>query len=136
MEISEALDFLREHHRGVLATSRQDGKPAMSPVAAAVDDDGRVIISSRETAYKVQHLRARPHAAFCGFTDGFYGPWVQVEGQAEIVSLPDAMELLVDYYRRVAGEHPDWDDYREAMAREQRVVIRIGVERAGPTVQG
>jgi PPOX class probable F420-dependent enzyme len=136
MQIAEALDFVRSHSRGVLATTRRDGRPAMSPVNAAVDDAGRVVISSRETAYKVRHLRHRPHASFCGFTDEFYGDWVQVEGPAEIVSLPEAMDLLVDYYRRLAGEHPDWDDYRAAMERDRRVVIRITVERAGPNVQG
>ena len=83
------------------------------------------MISSRETAYKVRNLRARPWASYCGFVDGFFGPWVQVEGPVEIVSLPEAMELLVDYYRRAAGEHPDWDDYRAAMERDQRVVIRL-----------
>jgi hypothetical protein len=72
----------------------------------------------------------------CVFVDGFYGPWVQVDGTAEVVSLPQAMELLVDYYRRVAGEHADWDDYRRAMEREKRVLIRITMESAGPDRQG
>ena len=136
MDISEALDFLRQHHRGVLTTTRADGRPQLSPVDATVDTAGKVVISSRETAYKVRNLRARPYGSFCGFTNGFYGPWVQVEGAVEIVSLPAAMEPLVDYYRSISGEHPDWDDYRAAMETDRRVIISLTVERAGPTVAG
>ena len=137
MEISEAVEFVRRNHRGVLAVTRADGKPQMSPVTASVDKDGLVVVSSRETAYKVRSLRARPYAAYCGFADQFFGqPWVQIEGPARIISLPEAMDQLVDYYRSVSGEHPDWDDYRAAMERDQRVVIAITPERVGPTVQG
>ena len=137
MEISEAVGFVRRNHRGVLAVTRADGKPQMSPVTASVDKDGLVVVSSRETAYKVRSLRARPYAAYCGFADQFFGqPWVQIEGPARIISLPEAMDQLVDYYRSVSGEHPDWDDYRAAMERDQRVVIAITPERVGPTVQG
>ena len=136
MDATEARDFLRMHHHGVLATFRQDGRPAMSPVAATVDEEGRVVISTRETAMKVKHLRRDPRVSFTGLVDEFYGPWVQVEGTAEVVSLPEAMDLLVDYYRAVSGEHPDWDEYRQAMEDEQRVVVRFVIERAGPTVSG
>lgn len=136
MDISEALDFLREHHHGVLATARSDGNPQLSPVDATVDEQGRVVISSRETAYKVRNLRRAGRGAYCGFTDRFYGPWVQVEGPVEIISLPEAMEPLVDYYRSISGEHPDWDDYRAAMQRDQRVIIAITPERVGPTNAG
>jgi PPOX class probable F420-dependent enzyme len=136
MDRDEALDFIRQHHRGVLATTRGDGTPQLSPVTAGVDDQGRVEISSRETAYKVRHLRAMPYATYCGFTDAFFGDWVQVEGPVQILSLPDAMEPLVEYYRRISGEHPDWDDYRRAMERDRRVLIRLTVERAGPNVSG
>ena len=136
MDADDAREFLRSHHRVVLATVRKDGRPAMSPMAAAVDEQGRVVISTRETAMKVGHIRRDPHVSLCGFTDRFFGDWVQVEGTAEIVTLPAAMDLLIDYYRAVAGEHPDWDEYRAAMQREQRVVLRIEIERAGPNVQG
>ena len=136
MDPDEALQFVRANPRAVLATIRRDGHPQMSPVVAAVDDDGRVVVSSRQTAYKVAHLRAHPRAALLAFTDGFYGPWVQVEGPVEIVSLPEAMDGLVDYYRRVAGQHPDWDDYRRAMVGERRVLVRLSVERAGPSHSG
>jgi len=136
MDRDGAIAFIRQNHRGVLATTRADGTPQLSPVTAGVDDEGRVEISSRETAYKVRHLRALPYATYCGFTDGFFGEWVQVEGPAEVVSLPEAMEPLVDYYRRAAGEHPDWDEYRSVMETDRRVLIRITIERAGPTVSG
>jgi PPOX class probable F420-dependent enzyme len=136
MDHEAALDFIRQNHRGVLATTRSDGTPQMSPVTAGVDDEGRIEISSRETAYKVRHLRALPYASYCGFTDGFFGEWVQVEGPVEVVSLPDALEPLVEYYRRIRGEHPDWEEYRSVMTQENRVLIRITVERAGPTVSG
>ncbi len=136
MDVDAALGFLRSHHRAVMATTRADGTTQMSPIGAGVDAEGRVVVSSRETAYKVRHLRSLPYAAICAFPDAFYGDWVQVEGPVEVVSLPDAMEPLVDYYRELSGEHPDWDDYRAAMARDRRVLLRMTVERAGPTVSG
>ena len=136
MEIGDALGFLRQHHNAVLATTRSDGTTQMSPITVGVDGDDRVVVSSRETAYKVKQLRARPRAAICAFTDRFFGDWVQVEGPVEIVSLPEALEPLVDYYRDIRGEHPDWDEYRAVMARDRRVLIRMTVERAGPDVSG
>jgi PPOX class probable F420-dependent enzyme len=136
MDTAEALDFLRANHRAVMATTKADGSTQMSPITVGVDRDGRVVVSSRETAYKVRHLHALPYAAICAFTDQFFGPWVQVEGPVEVVPLPEAMEPLVDYYRDISGEHPDWDDYRTAMERDRRVILRMTVERAGPTVSG
>lgn len=136
MDAGRAADFLRAHHRAVLATSRSDGMPQLSPVACTVDDEGRVLISTRETAVKTKNLRRRPLASLCVFTDTFFGEWVQVEGNAEVISLPDAMDLLVEYYRRVSGEHPDWEDYRAAMIRDRRVIVRITITRAGPDVSG
>jgi PPOX class probable F420-dependent enzyme len=108
----------------------------MSPVAHAVDDEGRVIISSRETAYKVRNLRRDPRASLCAFPDSWYGEWIQVDGTATIVSLPEALDVLVDYYRALRGEHPDWDEYRAAMVQEQRCIIRLSIERAGPDRRG
>jgi PPOX class probable F420-dependent enzyme len=136
VDTTEALDFVRQHHRGVLATRRNDGRPQLSPVVGTVDDRGRVAVSSRQPAYKVRNLRREPYASYCGVTDHFFGDWVQVEGPAEIIPLPAAMDLLVAYYRSVSGEHPDWDDYRAAMEREQRVIIAITPERVGPTRAG
>jgi PPOX class probable F420-dependent enzyme len=108
----------------------------MSPITVGVDAEGRAIVSSRETAYKVRHLRALPYAAVCVFTDGFFGEWVQVEGPVEVLSLPEAMEPLVQYYRDISGEHPDWDDYRATMEQDRRVLLRLSIERAGPAVSG
>ena len=137
MDITDAQEFVRTNHRGVMSTFRRDGRPAMSPVSVTLDPQGRVVVSTRETAVKVQHLRRDPRVAICVFGDRFYGvPWVQVEGDAEVVQLPEAMELLVDYYRSISGEHPDWDDYRAAMVRDRRVLVRFTIERAGPTVSG
>jgi PPOX class probable F420-dependent enzyme len=136
MDLGQAADFLRAHHRAVLATTRADGRPQLSPVLCVADDEGRVLISTRETALKTRNLRRDPHASLCVFTDGFFGEWVSVEGDAEVVSLPAAMDLLVDYYRRVAGEHSDWADYRAAMSRDRRVIVRITLTRAGPDVSG
>ena len=95
-----------------------------------------MLISTREAAIKTRNLRRDPRASLCVLNDGFFGEWIQVEGSAEIVSLPDAMEILVSYYRGVAGEHPDWDEYRAAMEREHRVIVRITMTRAGPDVSG
>jgi len=136
MDITQAVDFMRTNHRAVLHTPRRDGGPQLSPVTVAVDDQGRLLISSRETAVKTKNLRRHPRAAVCVVNDGWYGDWCVAEGPAEVVALPEAMELLVDYYRSVAGEHPDWDDYRAAMERERRVILRITIDRAGPTVSG
>jgi PPOX class probable F420-dependent enzyme len=136
MDLDAARDHVRENSHAVLATVRRDGTPQLSPVGATVDGDGRVVVSSRETAMKVKNLRRTPRAWLCVFPDAFYGPWVQVEGDVEVVSLPDAMDPLVDYYRRIAGEHPDWDDYRSAMEREQRCLIRVQLTRAGPDRSG
>ena len=108
----------------------------MSPVTVNIDNDGKLIISTRQTAYKVRNLRRDPRAWVCVMPDGFYGRWIQVTGTATIVELPEAMEPLVDYYRRTAGEHPDWADYRTAMEREKRVLVRIDLTGAGPDHQG
>ena len=136
MDLDAARDFLKENHRAILVTFRRDGGLQTSPVGAVTDGDGYVVVSSRETAYKVRNLRRDPRATLCVMNDRFYGQWIQVDGRAEIMSLPEAMEPLVDYYRRAAGEHPDWDDYRDAMRKEQRCLIRIQIERAGPDRSG
>lgn len=134
MELTRASDFLAKHHRAVMLTYRPDGRPQMSPVLCTVDDAGRVIVSTRTAAIKTRNVLRDPRVAFCVTTDAFFGDWIQLEGEAEVVRLPEAMELLVDYYRRVGGEHPDWADYRTAMEREQRVLIRTTISRVGPDV--
>lgn len=136
MDLEHARAYIRDNHHAVMATMRRDGRPQLSPVACGVDDEGRVVVSTREAAFKTRNLRRDPRVSLCVFPDGFYGEWVQVEGTATIVPLPEALDGLVDYYRRVAGEHPDWDDYRNAMQREGRVLVRIELDRAGPTRSG
>lgn len=135
MDLQEAREFIAKNHQGVLMTSRADGKAQLSPVLAVTDGEGRVVISSRETAFKARNLRKRPFAALCVWTPSWTGPWVQVEGTAEVLSLPGAMEPLVDYYRRAAGE-TDWEKYRERMVAEKRVLLRLSIERAGPDRSG
>lgn len=136
MDLDDARDFVREHHRGVLATRREDGGIQQSPVLVNVDGEGRAIISSRETAFKTRNLRRDPWAQVCVFTDRFFGRWIFAEGRAEVLSLPEAMDPLIDYYQRFPDDNPDWDDYRERMRRERRVLLRILLERAGPDRQG
>ena len=135
METAEALAFCRDHHSAVLTTLREDGTPQMSPVTVGVSG-GEVVISSRETAVKTRHLLRDPRAFLCVFTDRFYGPWVYVNGTAEVVHLPEAMGGLVEYYRDISGEHPDWEDYRAAMERDRRVLLRITPASVGPTFHG
>jgi len=131
MDVAAGLKFLSTHHRVVLATRRSDGGTQMSPVNAGVLD-GAVVISSRAMLAKVANLRHRPQASVLVLNDGFYGQWVQLDGPAEIVdqSAAGTLDLLVEVYRSIAGEHPDWDDYRAAMVRDERVVIRIPPQRA------
>jgi PPOX class probable F420-dependent enzyme len=136
MDLEKAREFLRHNHRAILLTRHGDGRPQMSPIAVGVDAEGKLVVSTRETAAKTRIVRADPRVAICAFTDGFYGEWIQVEGEAEVISLPEAMDHLVDYYRGISGEHPDWDDYRTAMVRERRVILRITPTRAGPDQHG
>jgi len=136
MDIDAALDFVRTRHHGVLSTLKGDGTPQLSPVTVGVDASGHVVISTRQPAYKVRNIRRDPRVWLCVFPDRFYGEWVQLEGTAAIVELPEAMEGLVDYYRGISGEHPDWDDYRAAMKRERRVLLRVTISKAGPDVSG
>jgi len=135
MDLDEARGFLVEHHRAILATARADGRPQMSPISVALDSEGRPSISTRETAYKLRNIRRNPLVSLCVFSDDL-GDWIQIDGRAEVVALPEAMDLLITQYRTVAGEHPDWDDFRRAMQEQRRVIVRIDMERAGPDRQG
>lgn len=136
MDASRVADFVRTNHHAVLATRRASGDAQLSPVLVVADDQGRILISTRETAVKTRNLRRIPRATVCVLRDSFFGEWMQVTGPVEIVSLPDAMGLLVDYYRRAAGEHENWDEYRAAMERERRCVVVLTPEEIGPTVSG
>src|ERR1044071_10102535 len=135
IDIDKAKEFLARHHWGILTTRRKNGDLQMSPVTVGRDEAGRAIISSRETAYKVNNLRRDPRAALCAITSSFHGEgWVQINGSAEIISLPDALETLVYLQRQVYGEHKRWPGFHERMARERRVIIRIAIDTAGPQV--
>jgi PPOX class probable F420-dependent enzyme len=135
MELDQARDFVRSNHRAVMATRSSTGVH-QSPVVVGIDDEGRLTVSSRETAYKTRHLRKDPWVQLCVLPDAFFGAWVYVEGEAEVLSLPEAMEPLVEYYRGISGEADDWDDYRAGMERERRVLIRVTPRRAGPDREG
>ncbi|HEX5020058.1 MAG TPA: TIGR03618 family F420-dependent PPOX class oxidoreductase [Candidatus Binatia bacterium] len=137
IEIDHAKAFLRKNHWGILATRRQNGDLQMSPVTVGLDNEGRAVISSRETAYKVKNLRRDARAALCAITSSFHGEgWVQINGTAKIISLPDALDTLVFLHRQAYGEHKNWPEFHERMVREKRVIIRIDIETAGPKVRG
>ncbi|GLZ31391.1 PPOX class F420-dependent enzyme [Lentzea sp. NBRC 105346] len=136
MDLDEAREIVRTQHRAVFAALRSDGTPQMSPVLATVDDEGYVVVSTRETAYKVKQIRRDPRVTLCVLPDSFFGRWIQIEGEATIVPLPEAMDGLVGYYRSISGEHENWAEYRAAMEREQRVLLRISLHRAGPDRSG
>ena len=131
MDLEEARSFMGEHHRGILSTVRRDGRPQMSAVSVALDGEGRPSISTREAAFKVRNIRKDPRVSLCVTSDDFWS-WIQVDGTATVVSLPDAMDELVSHYGALAGEHPDWDDYRRSMDEQARVILLIDMEPAGP----
>lgn len=131
MTVEEKLAFVRENHRAVLVTRRMDGRAQTSPIVCGVDDGGHVVISVTEDRAKTKNVRRDPHVSLCVLNDGFFGPWVQIDGTAEIVPMPDAMTGLKDLYRQVAGEHPDWDEYERAMVDDGRVLLRITPDAAG-----
>lgn len=130
------LGFVRPRHHGILTTFRRDGRPQLSPVAMGVDDDGRVVVSTYPERAKVHNLRRDPRASVCVLSDDWDGAWVQIDGEAEVLELPEALEPLVDYYRSISGEHPDWDEYREAMQRQGKCLVRVTIERWGPIATG
>ncbi len=132
----ELLEFLRPRHRVILSTARADGRWQSSPVTCGIDDGGRLVVSTYPQRAKVGNVRRRPVASACVLSDDWSGPWVQVEGTAEVVDLPDALEPLVEYYRCISGEHPDWAEYRAAMQRQGKCLIRLAIERWGPIATG
>jgi len=132
----DAREFVASNHRAVLITRRSSGGLQTSPILVGVDGEGKLVISTREGAYKTRNLRRDPTAVLSVFSDRFFGRWMQIEGTAQVVSLPEAMDGLVDYYRRISGEHPDWDEYRHAMQQQQRVLVRVSIDTVGPTRAG
>jgi PPOX class probable F420-dependent enzyme len=135
-ELAELLDFLRPRHRGLLATTRADGRPQLSPVTCGVDALGRIVVSTYHDRVKARNLRRDDRASICVLSDDWNGAYVQVDGRAEVLDLPEALEPLVEYFRCISGEHPDWDEYREAMRKQNKSLIRITIERWGPIATG
>ena len=134
--LAELLDFVRPRHHATLVTTRRDGAPQLSLVTCGVDTQGRIVISSYPERAKVANLRRVPKASLCVQSDDFGGAYVQVDGQAEVLDLPDALEPLVEYFRCISGEHPDWDEYRAAMVEQGKSLIRVTVEAWGPIATG
>jgi PPOX class probable F420-dependent enzyme len=130
------LEFVRPRHHVVLTTTRADGSVQASPVTAGVDPHGRVVVSTYPDRAKVVNARRDPAASALFLSDDWDGPWVHTTGRLEVVDLPDALEPLVDYYRAVAGEHPDWDEYRTAMADQGKCLLRLTIESWGPIATG
>jgi len=136
VDLPELLDFVRTRHHFILVTSREDGLPQVSPVSGGVDDEGRLVISTYPGRAKTVNAEREPWVSVCVLSDDFGGPWVQVDGDAEVLHMPEAEDALVDYYRCIAGEHPDWDEYRAAMRVQNKSLIRIEITRWGPIATG
>jgi PPOX class probable F420-dependent enzyme len=136
MDADRARAFIADNDRAVLATTRANGRPQLTPVTVGLDHRGRVAVSTREGSMKVRNLRRDPHASLLVLNPGFFGDWVRIDATVEIEELPDAMEGLVEMYRNVKGEHPDWDGYRQAMTDQQRVLLLFDIESVGPNQAG
>lgn len=134
--LPQLLDFVRPRHRMVLTTYRADGSLQSSPVSGGVDAEGRIVIATYPQRAKTANLRRRPRASVVVLSDEFDGPYVQVDGDADVVDLPEALEPLVEYFRSIAGEHPDWDEYRQAMVDQRKCLIRVTPRRWGPVATG
>ncbi|HET6481905.1 MAG TPA: PPOX class F420-dependent oxidoreductase [Actinoplanes sp.] len=132
----ELLDFLRPRHHAILMTTRRDGRPQSSPNTCGVDAEGRIVISTYPERAKVSNLRRDPRVSVLVLSDDFGGAWVQVDGTAEVLDLPEAVEPLVEYFRVISGEHSDWDEYRQAMRDQGKSLIRITIDRWGPIATG
>jgi PPOX class probable F420-dependent enzyme len=133
----ELLDFIRPRHKGIVITTRKDGGPQASPVTMGVDGAGRIVIATYPERAKTRNARRDPgQVSMLVLSDDFGGPWVQVDGTAEVLDVPEAIEPLVDYYRSISGEHPDWPGYREAMARQGKSLLRVTPVRWGPVATG
>jgi PPOX class probable F420-dependent enzyme len=132
----ELLDFVRSRHHIVLVTTKRDGSAQLSPVTAGLDDEGRVVIATYPERAKTHNARRHPKVDVLVLSDDFGGAWVQLSGTAEVLDLPEALEPLVEYFRSIAGEHDDWDEYRAAMQRQGKSLIRVTIERWGPVATG
>ena len=132
----EMLDFARTRHKGTLVTSRTDGRPQMSPVACGIDDQGRIVVSTYPERAKATNARRDPRVSILIHSEDWDDPYVQIDGTAEVLDMPEAVEPLVEYYRSISGEHPDWDEYRDAMRTQDKSLIRITIDRWGPVATG
>jgi PPOX class probable F420-dependent enzyme len=130
------IEFLRPRHRAVLVTRRRSGGVQLSPVACGVDAEGRIVVATYPQRAKVSNARRDSAVSLCVLSEDWDGPWVQVDGEAEVLDLPEALEPLVDYFRSISGEHPDWDEYRDAMQRQGKVLLRVDVTGWGPIATG
>ncbi|MDQ1733199.1 MAG: hypothetical protein QOK10_3358 [Pseudonocardiales bacterium] len=136
VDLSSLLDFVRPRHQMIVIARRQDGSPQASPVSGGVDAEGRIVVSTYPERAKAANLRRDPRCSVLVLSDDFGGAWVQLDGRAEVIELPEALEPLVDYYRSISGEHPDWEEYRAAMKAQGKALIRITPERWGPIATG
>ena len=136
VDLAGLLDFVRDRHNFVLVTARQDGRPQVSPVTGGVDDQGRLVISTYPGRAKAVNAERDPRVTVCVLSDDFGGAWVQIDGDAEVLHMPQSEDALVDYYRCIAGEHPDWQEYRAAMRTQGKSLIRITPTRWGPIATG
>ncbi|MCL2534123.1 MAG: PPOX class F420-dependent oxidoreductase [Nocardiaceae bacterium] len=132
----ELLDFIRPRHRSVLITHKRSGGLQISPVTSGLDAEGRIVVSTYPQRAKAVNLRRDPQVSVCVLSDEFNGAYVQVDGTAEVIDMPDALEPLVEYFRCISGEHPDWDEYREAMRKQDKSLVRITIESWGPIATG
>ena len=130
------LDFVRPRHHLLLITHRADGSPQASPVSGGVDEHGRLVVSTYPERAKTTNARRDARVSVVVLSDDWDGPWVQVDGTCEVLDLPEALEPLVDYYRAISGEHPDWDEYRAAMTRQGKSLLRVTPTRWGPVATG
>jgi PPOX class probable F420-dependent enzyme len=136
VDAARLIEFLRPRHRAIVVTRRKDGSPQMSPVSFGTDAEGRIVIATYPQRAKIRNARRDPQVSLCVLSDDWNDPYVQVDGTAEVLDLPEALEPLVDYFRVISGEHPDWDEYREAMRRQGKCLLRITPKRWGPVATG
>ncbi|MFD5217378.1 PPOX class F420-dependent oxidoreductase [Streptomyces tendae] len=136
VSLDELLDFVRPRHRAILLTRRSDGSPQGSPLTCGVDDAGRIVVSTYPERAKTRNARRDPRVSIIVLSDEWNGPWVQIDGTAEVLDAPDSVEPLVEYFRNISGEHPDWDEYRQAMVKQGKSIIRVTPEKWGPVATG
>ncbi|MFE1832868.1 PPOX class F420-dependent oxidoreductase [Streptomyces sviceus] len=136
VSLDELLDFVRPRHRAILLTRRADGSPQASPLTCGVDDSGRIVVSTYPERAKTRNAKRDPQVSVIVLSDDWDGPWVQVDGTAEVIDSPESVEPLVEYFRNISGEHPDWDEYRAAMVKQGKSIIRVSPVRWGPVATG